>query len=365
MHKRILHIITELDVGGTEKQLLLLLPELQKKFDNEVICLTGHGPIGPQIEETGITVHYVGATAWWDPRLSLRLWRLLYRRRPSAIITYLILADMTGRLLGRLAGVQTIICSQRSRLFGPAWWHQLDRFTRFLVTHYTCQTQTTKELLQQTLKLRPEQVTVIPNAVAETLTQQTEHKRSHNQNSTQSIITITCVANLKPEKRIDLLLEVFEQLATRHPHIQLQLVGEGPERKKLEHQISHYTTKKHIYFLGLRSDIPKLLATSDIFVLPTSIEGMSNALLEAMAAGLPCLTTNLPVNAEIISEGQNGLLFDLSNPLSLLNQLERLIADPNLRQNLGGAAKAHIHSHHSLPHIGKQWVALINEKTYS
>jgi glycosyltransferase involved in cell wall biosynthesis len=112
--------------------------------------------------------------------------------------------------------------------------------------------------------------------------------------------------------------------------MQLWLVGEGPERNKLVQQISASPAHSRIHLLGAQTDIPALLARSDIFVLPPLIEGMSNALLEAMAAGLPCITSDLPVNQEVINHGTTGLLFKTNDGASLTRQLTQLVNDPAL-----------------------------------
>lgn len=351
--KRIIHIIPSLAVGGTERQLLLLLPALQAGFNNEVICLKEEGVIGQALRQQGIPVHNLAGRFHGNPLTAWRLFWLLRRRRPAAIITYLFYADMLGRLIGRLAGVRTIITSHRSRLFGPWYWHQLDRFTRWLVTHYTVQTAATKPALQQVLKLPATRLTVIPNAVAMSPTRRT---------APHAELIIICVANLKPEKGLPLLLEAFTNIASRRP-MQLWLVGKGPERASLQAQVATSSARSHIRFLDTQTDIPILLAQSDVFVLPTLIEGMSNALLEAMTAGLPCITSDLPVNQEVINHGITGLLFKTNDSASLTTQLAGLVNDAVLQARLGAAARDHVAKHYSVERVSQQWQSLIDTLT--
>lgn len=359
--QRVTHLITSLDVGGTEKQLLLLLPELQKSVHNEVVCLMGRGAIGRQLEAAGISVHYVGRRRQADVITLWLLWRHLRKRRPAILVTYLIYADIVGRFIGRLAGVRIIIASHRSSLFGPAYWHQLDRFTRWLVTHYTTQTEATKELLQRILRVPADRLSVIPNAVAAEARRPVPRRQELSTSSTD--LVITCVANLKPEKGLPILLQAFEAVYARHQHLHLWLVGEGPEREALTRQRAGYASRGHIHFLGLRNDVPAILAASDIFVLPTQIEGMSNALLEAMQMGLPCLTTDLPVNREVIKNSETGILFPVDDTAGLATRLERLVTQPKLRRALGSAAATQAATRYGVAHVAQQWLRLFRRLT--
>lgn len=351
--QRIIHLIPSLAVGGTERQLLLILPELQAHYDNEVICLNDGGAIAEQLRQRGIVVYNLRGRFHGNPVPIWQLFWLLYHRRPAVLITYLFYSDIIGRIIGRLAGVKIIITSHRSRLFGPWYWHQIDRFTRWLVTHYTVQTEATKQALCEVLKLSSSRLTVIPNAVALLPT---------NQPAAHIELIMICVANLKPEKDLPLLIEAFTKIAPLRP-MQLWLVGEGPERAALEQQIAASSARNHIRLLGAQTDIPALLTQSDIFVLPTLIEGMSNALLEAMVAGLPCVTSDLPVNKEVITHGVDGLLFETNNVTSLTEQLTRLVTDPTLQTQLGAAARAYVTKKYSVENVSQQWQNLIERLT--
>lgn len=346
---RVFHVIFSLDIGGTEKQLLVILPELQKTIHNEVVCLVGHGSVGTALQNNGIPVHYLNGSGKGDIKIAIRLWKLLRQKKPSAVITYLIYADIVGRIIGRLSGIKVIIESHRSSLFGSPWWHQVDRFTRWLVTHYTSQTNVTKKLLHRVLKVPLQSITVIPNAVA-----------SLQKTSPTNEIIITCVANLKPEKDLNVLLSAFEAVYPRYPDAKLWLVGEGPERKRLQQQIASYTSKHNITFWGSQTDVPAILTKSSIFVLPTRIEGMSNALLEALSTGLPCLTSDIPVNEEIISDQHNGLLFKTGDIESLIEQLEKLLSNPELRLQLGQTAQEYAQETYSIKTVSEQWLRLLD-----
>lgn len=356
LRKRIFHIIPELNVGGTEKQLLLVLPELPDTYIHEVVCLMGHGAIGDALEKRGVKVHYLNGTGNSDLRIPFKLWSLLRRKKPAAIVTYLIYADIVGRIAAPLAGIRTVIESHRSHLFGPAWWHMVDKYTRRLVSHYTCQTNATKQLLHNKLSIPRDSITAIPNAVV--LASHGPVSVRSDLGIAQEDIVITSVANLKPEKDLGVLLEAFEDAYTSNPNAHVLLVGDGPERSKLEKQILSYQSKHHIHFLGLRDDVKSILYDSDIFVLPTRIEGMSNAILEACAAGLPCVTTNIPTIKDLIIDGKTGFLISPGDVTQLASFLKQLVRDTGMRQSVGSAAKDYVEQHHSVEAISSAWNSL-------
>lgn len=355
--RTVFHIIPTLEIGGTEKQLLLILPHLQTRFNNEVVCLMGTGPISRALKDAGIRVHHLHGQHNFDVRIPLRLYNLFRRHQPDAIVTYLIVADIFGRFAGRGAGIKAVIESHRSNLFGPPWRHQLDRFTRWLVDHYVAQTDAAKELLQKTLRIAPHQITVIGNAVEYTAASQDRTITRRQQGIGQHDFVITAVANLKPEKHLDTIIRAVAQLHSRFPNLHVWFVGDGPERSTLK-RLAHLLPD-HIHFFGLRNDVPDLLAASDMFVLPTVIEGMSNALLEAMAAGLPCITTDIPANHGIIAHGATGLLVPPRNITALANAIAELIEQPQKRARLGQVARAYVDQHHSTVRITSGWHQLI------
>ena len=109
-----------------------------------------------------------------------------------------------------------------------------------------------------------------------------------------------------------------------------------------------------VHFLGPRPDVPDLLNAMDIFVLPSYSEGMSLALLEAMAAGLPVIATAVGGTPEVVTDGENGLLIPPRDAEALAGALERLLADPALAQHLGANARAHVREHFSLDRLGRE-----------
>lgn len=143
------------------------------------------------------------------------------------------------------------------------------------------------------------------------------------------------------------VIGVLPSLSKRFSRPTLVLLGSGPLREELAALAESLGVSQEVRLLGERDPTP-FFRVADVFVLPTQGEGMSNALLEAMGAGLPCVTTQVPGNVEVISHGQTGLLVEPGNLEELAEAIGRLLADPALRLRMGEAARQRIRDVHSI-----------------
>lgn len=215
----------------------------------------------------------------------------------------------------------------------------------------------------QKLRLPEERFVVIPNAIdtQEFKFEMDRDKKQAELSLKSDDIVITCVSKLRRGKGHEYLLEAFESLSLRgirqpaetaaiqSSRLKLLLVGDGEQKEKLLKQAKNYTSKSNILFLGNRSDIKEILKISDIFVLATEGEGMSNAIMEAMTAGLPIITTDIPENRELVEHEKTGILVPPKDSTALAQVMERLISDSACRNHLGDAARASAKDRFDLP----------------
>jgi glycosyltransferase involved in cell wall biosynthesis len=166
--------------------------------------------------------------------------------------------------------------------------------------------------------------------------------RSKFRGAVERPIVLT-IARLEEQKGIRYLLEA----AARVPEALFVLAGEGSERGRLEAQARKSGLEDRIIFLGYREDIADLLASCDLFVLPSLFEGFPLAILEAMAAGKPVITTAIDGNDEAIVEGETGLLVPPANPAALSEAIRSLLANPNRARALAMHGKARVQRHFS------------------
>lgn len=150
-----------------------------------------------------------------------------------------------------------------------------------------------------------------------------------------AIPRIICVAGLRHRiKGQDILLKALRCLKERGMRFHCQLVGEGLSRSFLEQMVQELNLPENVEFLGVRFDVPQLLAKSDMLVLPSRSEGFGLAIIEAMASGVPVVASNIDGPREIISHGRNGYLFEAENVHDLAEKMAFLLDHPVIRKNL-------------------------------
>lgn len=163
-------------------------------------------------------------------------------------------------------------------------------------------------------------------------------------------VTVTYVGRLESVKGVDDFLAASAPLTKDYPQLTIQTVGWYKEGHPL---VKEYADR--VTFTGLRDDIPAVLAASDIFVLPSYSEGLSNALMEAMASGCACIASEVGGNAYLLQNGVSGLLFPPGDREALRSHIKRLLDDPAKRASMGEAARKRIEEQFSWEKVGKQY----------
>ncbi len=171
------------------------------------------------------------------------------------------------------------------------------------------------------------------------------------------------VGRLHEQKGVDVLLEAFQHLVKRFPDkdLRLDLLGDGPLRKDLESLAVELGIAQQVDFVGQCDTVSRYLRSADIFVLPSRAEGISNALLEAMACGLPVVASRIPGNVDVVCDRRNGLLFAANQAESLFEAVSELLTDAQLRAQLGTEARRTVEAEFSLDSVSDRYIALYRE----
>jgi glycosyltransferase involved in cell wall biosynthesis len=353
--KKILHLITGLEVGGAETMLLKTLPATQKDFDHLVCSIVGMGPVGDMLEDRGIKIHHLDLNGFYDLGIVNRLYQTMVDFKPHALITYLPHADILGRIIGRSAGIKPITSSIRVKLNKSKYlpFFILDGLTSPLVNHYHFNSQTLADIHHRLLKIPNHKIHVIPNAVEVDKYDLTINKNSKKAelNIHLNKTVIGCVARLRKQKGHKYLISSFFQIHKKRPDTLLLLVGDGEQKKDLVKQINSLGLQKDVIFLGNRHDVSEILQLIDVFVLTTLFEGMSNSLMEAMSARRPIITTSITENQELITHNQTGLLVPTKDINSTTKAVINLIDHPQLAQKLGESAHVFVKNKFNTPQI--------------
>jgi len=145
-------------------------------------------------------------------------------------------------------------------------------------------------------------------------------------------ILIGTIANLYKNKGLEFLVKTMSVIKGQMSNVTLMIIGDGPERKNLEKLIKKYKLKNNVFLLGAIPDAYKYLKALDLFVLPSIKEGQPWVILEAMAAEVPIVATNIAGIPEMIENGKSGLLVEPADPAALANAIEKMLAHPSLAQ---------------------------------
>lgn len=364
---KLVHLIRSLEPGGCEHFLIRALPEMEKhNVQNHLIALQSAGALSSRLSSAGISVESISMRHWFDLSGYLRLYLAVKSAKPDIITTYLFHADAIGRLWLRLLFPCPVIPFLRTtynhrryvlaRLF--------ERLTSRLVPKYLANSPAVKSFYTDSYNIPTASIQIISNGINIAAYQYSKQNRlsaRHSLSLPGNAFAIICVANFHPNKGHRHLLQSFIKLHRTFTDMRLLLVGDGEERSRLIALAQASTAFPAIKFLGLRRDIPNLLQTADVFVLPTQFEGMSNAILEAMASSLPVITTDIPENRQIISHNQNGLLYPVNDDIALETAIQSLYTKPKLRHRLGAAACLSVKNRFSLDTIASEWASFYRQ----
>lgn len=340
--KKIIYLIQSLDNGGCENMLLRTLP-LLSDFKHTIVTLKKRGELAEQMKQKGIKLINIGQNNFLDIFSYFRLLKVIKKENPNVVITYLFHADAVGRIFLQLTTKYRVVPFLRTTYNHKKYWlaRFFEKITKYFVKNYLANSESVKNFYVNKIGVKKEKITVIPNGID--LAFYNNIERDENLRASLGIkkeeVAIICVANLHINKGHKYLLEAFENIYKENGNTKLLLIGDGEEKENLLKQIVKYNSKNDIIFLGKRNDIPQLLKISDIFVLPTLFEGMSNAIMEAMAAGLPIITTDIPENKELIEDKITGILVPAKNSVALAQAIEKLISNSKERETLGESAK--------------------------
>ena len=271
--------------------------------------------------------------------LAMTCWRVFRRQRPQALVLYAFSRPMLWvALAARLAGVSQV----RAHIGNAApvepavrrrWLQLLRWFQRLGVVALPCSEAVVRSFapLPSGLRLGP----VVPNGCdVEDVAMRAAAVRDQRGPSAPVVLM---VARLDVIKDQPTLLRAFAQ--ARQPGWQLQLVGDGHRRGELEQLIDELDLTEVVHVLGRRGDVPELLGSADLFAFSTTAaEGFGIALVEAMAAGLPVIASDVPACREVLAEGAAGLLVPAGNVQAWTSALQELMAQPKTRQQLARAA---------------------------
>lgn len=276
----------------------------------------------------------LGGAGWW------RLVWILKTARPDVVMTMLDFADTLGRPAARLAGCRSLVTSIQARnLAKPAWQRWLDRKTVPWADKVVFNTGQIVNHAREKEGVRQNQVAIIPNGVEDLFSRSGALRTSsRRQLGIEPKTTLLgAVGRLYPQKNVSLFLHAVAKLSTARQWKALVL-GDGPERRRLLVLADELRLSDRVIWLGARSDVEVWLAALDVFVHTADFEGMPNAVMEAMAMGLPVVASDVDGARELIRNGTNGYLVPSGDADAFAKRIGEIMEDSDLARRLGQEA---------------------------
>jgi starch synthase (maltosyl-transferring) len=326
-------VITDLDVGGAEKCCVQLASGLDRsRWRAEVCCLSKPGALGDRLAAAGVPVHSLHASGLWDaPRAIWQLSQLIHRVRPAIVHTFLFHANLVGRVAARLAAAPRVLCSVRVAERRFRYHLILENLTCRLSRKSVCVSDAVARFTQRRSHVPRSRLVVIPNGVEVPPSDVAPAPIRSGFGLPHDSMVAIYVGRLDPQKGVDVLLHAIAIAREQTANLHLLVAGSGPESNSLVALAEELGIISHVHFLGWRDDVNALLRAADFFVMPSRWEGMPNAVLEAMAAGLPVIATPAEGSAELVRDGETGRLVPIDDADALAGALTELTRDATQR----------------------------------
>jgi sugar transferase (PEP-CTERM/EpsH1 system associated) len=348
MSARILHVVDSLNSGGTELVSAALIERTGGSFEHAVCFFRGSGPAENGVASLKVPVTFLGKRDGHDWTLALRIARLCRRLRPQ-VVHARNWGTMDAVIGARLAGVPVVVQSEHGRDMSDldGLHPRRIRVRRLLAPFIDVHVVVSEHLqrwLVECVRVAPEKVRVVRNGVDAArfmpLVERDRVREEEGYGRTDHVFG--AVGRLTPVKDHRTLLEAFHAVSMRRPECRLVLVGDGAERPLLEEQVRQRGLADRVRIVGHRVDVTRWLGMMDVFVHPSLMEGMSNAVLEAMAVGLPVVATAVGGNPEIVEHGVGGSLVPPSSPSALADAMLSYCGDDRMRMAHGAAARERV-----------------------
>ncbi len=358
---KVAHIVLSLQPGGLERLVCdLVVSAGERGIEAMVCCLDTDGALARGLRRAGIAVHLVPRKAGLDPGLVIRLAKFLRRERVTVVHTHGPDPMFYGGWAAWLANVPVRLHTQHDTMLEDGGWrHRLKfRLAAPAFHHVVAVSRKTHEIAARHCGKRS-RLRTIPNGIDER-----RFNAACEPGGDPRLLTdprhhvIGTVARLAPEKGLDRLIDAFSIVHKLRPHTRLTIVGDGPERDRLEAQVERLDVAGAVTLLGHQDHVARIVRHFDIFVLPSLTEGIPLALLEAMASGLPAIATAVGGVPEIVTHDENGVLVPAGDPRALLEAIVDLLDRGEKRQQLGARAAATIRQHFSLSRMSSSYRAL-------
>jgi len=357
---RVTHVHRIGGVGGSERHLLALLPALAARgLDVSFVGLddvhNAPEPFYERLAEAGVPFVRLPCTRDLDPTLARRLVAALGETKPDLVHTHLVHADVYGALGAWRTKAALVSTKHNDDPFRSGRFRHLERLVTRRADRVICITEALREFNVERVGLPAAKLDVVHYGMDELPEAWGPPDLLSFPAGARVLLGIL---RLVPQKGIDVALEALARIRPSHPDIHLVVLGEGPERARLEQQAAALGLTEAVWLPGRTGDVAAWLARSELLVHPARWEGFGICLLEAMLAGLPVVATAVSSVPEIVADGETGLLVPRDDATALAEALSVLLDDPARARQLGEAGRARARALFSVGHMAEGTIAV-------
>ncbi|MCX8037469.1 MAG: glycosyltransferase [Candidatus Sumerlaeia bacterium] len=343
---RIYHIarvITWLPPGGIEKRLAALLPRLnQPPFRVSVVCLRERGALADELERAGVPVVVLPMRSRLSPGGIARLARWFRRGQVDLVHSHMYRSNVPATFAARTAGIRAVLCQVHNINTWETWRQRwMDRWLLRWRRAMIAVSEEVKRDVVANLRCPPDRVRVLYNGID--LSEYERAVRSpallRRMGVPDGRLVVVVLARLVEQKGHLRLLHALESMRADLPPCHFLFVGEGGMRETIEREIRRRGLDDLVTLTGHRADVPAILASSDVSVLPSDREGFSNAIVESLAAGVPVVATDVGGNREAVISGECGYLVPPDDSNALAQAIKTVLDDGALRRRMSESAR--------------------------
>ena len=368
---KVTHVIIGLNVGGAELMLKRLIESHLERPDIEhsIISLTDMGVLGEQLTKQGVAVYCLGMTSILKgPVTFFKLRKLLRTLRPDVVHTWMYHADLLGSLAARSIGLRHVVWCIRSTDIskGGGKGTLIIRKLCALLSGWlprviVCAAGASRKV-HEAVGYSADKMQVIPNGFELDKLLPTGSNETHIRDKlgiSKACMLVVTVGRYNPVKDHKTFIEAAGKVATKLSDVRFMLVGRDLEysNSKLMALINATGQADAFYLVGERNDVPTCLQASDVFCLHSATEGFPNVLGEAMAVGLPCITTDVGDAAYLLDNPE--WVVPAASPSKLADKLDAMLSLPAAeRETLGQTAANRIREHFTMDAISSRYFDL-------
>lgn len=365
---RVLLLVTQSELGGAQRYVLLLATHLKRQgYDLVVGCGEG-GELIDALNAASIETYILPSMVrdirpTTDLRALSDLVKFIRDHKFDVVHCNSTKAGMIGRLAARLARAPIVLytvhgCVLNEPMSRPLFliYWAIERVMATMTSRIIAVSEYDRETLLRYRIAPASRIATIPNGIPPGLPPENQrdvyrHRMREQLGIPEEALVVGTIANFYRTKALDVLLHAMARAADEHQNLQLVLVGDGQERPSIERLIRELGLEDRVVLTGQLPEGRRLLPAFDIFVLASRKEGLPLALLEAMAAGLPVIVTQVGGMPEVVDHGHAGLTVPPEDPEELAAAMLDLISSPELAATLGRDARQRVLSHFTDEHM--------------